>query len=538
MDQISNQKAQVQNEKRSDAQTKWVDAKIQSMSSEEKIGQLLILGFSGTTFTPQLKRILLEVKPGGLILFSRNIKSFKQLRRLNDDLQAFALKQGLPPYLIMIDQEGGSVTRVKISSPLPSALALSKTNNADFIRSYSATMAELLNRLGINMNLAPVLDVSDPSQNSFIGSRSFGKSSDSVSKLGIAFAEGQWEGGLIPTAKHFPGHGGLSADSHKVTPVKDVTREELMAVDGKPFTEYSQLPFPKAVMLGHVSYPKIDKSRFPAAFSSEIVGGLLREEINFTGIAITDDLEMAGANMVGTMEERTVQAVNAGNDMIMVAWSESRQKKAHQALLKATEKELLSISRVDQSLRRILTAKYLVQQKNAPYSGKALTRLQSRLAFLSKEVKKLSFQSALGEKLGLDLLNLSQDPIQVVSSDSKFYRTFKNALKRPSQHVFVSKNNISKVIAQINGQTPKNPFIFYVSGMGTARWISRLTPEAKMKAIVINTNQPGAINADDSYLKVVNINSPSPESGEWLAQYLNPLFRSPAADAEGVVSEL
>lgn len=499
----------------------WIQNQLDGMSLSSKLGQFLVVGISGKVFTKELDKQLTNLKPGGIILFSRNIQSFQQLRTLTEQLQAHAQRNKIPPYFIMLDQEGGSVTRVKIGTPLPSALALSKTNSPEFVRSYSNTMGELLNRLGINMNLAPVLDVSDPKSASFIGSRSFGKSNESVAKLGLAFAQGQWDAGVIPTAKHFPGHGGLNQDSHKVTPVKNISIEELISGEGFPFSQYAKLDFPTAIMLGHVSYPLIDQTRFPAAFSKEVATALLRERMEYKGLALTDDLEMAGAEMVGNMAQRTVQAFKAGNDMIMVAWSTNRQVSALKALEDGANRKEISEGRIQQSLIRILEAKFLALQKRSAYSMDSVTQLQRRLGQQSNEIKKLSFQSALSDPTSAIAFENSKDPIQIISSDEGFYRFFKKSFHGPSRFVKVTKGNIAKTIRSLNGHPSTQPFIFYVSGLGTARWLERLTLENKQQAIVINTNQPGAIKSAEDFLRVVHINSQSPESGGWLAHYLN-----------------
>lgn len=510
-----------------------IEEKLKSLSLEEKIGQLLVIGFSGKSLSSKTQILLNQIKPGSVILFSRNIGTYKQLRKFTEQLQATSQTYSKLPMLIMVDQEGGVVTRVKVGTSLPSALALAQTRHPQFIRSYSRTMGRLLNHLGINMNLAPVLDVSNPNEASFIGSRSFGRSPEEVSRLGVSFAQGQWDAGIIPTAKHFPGHGGLKTDSHKVTPLKNQTLNELIESDVKPFKAYTNLQFPTAMMLGHVGFPKIDQTGFPAAFSKKLNHDLLREYLNYDGLTITDDLEMAGAEKVGSISDRTIQAVLAGNDMIMVAWSEKRQLQAYNTLLKAVRSGGISEERINQSVKRILRAKKLVENKSLDYDLKEVEQSRKKLVELSKDVKRLSFQSALRRApFSSQALPTLGESIFVYSSDKTFFNYFKKTYLKTSQWIPLSKKNVKAKIHELNLRPTKTPFIFYVSGTGTARWLDRLTTENKRNAIVINSNQPGAIRNSKDFLKVVHINSTSPESGAWLADYLNKLdpLRIPTGD--------
>jgi len=498
-----------------------IEQKISQLTLEEKVGQLLVIGFPGKTLSPQALRLIEQIHPGSVILFSRNIKNYQQLHTLTRKLQDHSQKVTHLPLLIMLDEEGGVVTRVRVGSTLPSALALAQTKNPSFIRSYSKNLGALLNRLGINMNLAPVLDVSNPNASSFIGSRSFGQSPEEVAELGTSFALGQWDSGVIPTAKHFPGHGGLQTDSHKATPVKNLTLPELLQTDALPFHSFARMTIPSAMMLGHVSFPKIDPTGYPAAFSQKLNQGLLRDELNFHGLAITDDLEMAGAEKVGDISERTIQAVLAGNDMIMVAWSLNRQLQAYKTLLAAVWSGRISERRLNQSLRRIIYAKLLMQEKTLAYQPVEIERLRKKLITQVRDVKKLSFQSALQTKEGRSVLPQLPSSIEVYSSDRRFYENFQKSFMKASRWFPLSKSNVEDRIVRLNMKSEAEPFVFYVSGTGTARWLDQLNPVQKRAAIVINTNEPGAIKNPDDFLKVVQLNSSSPESGWWLAEYLN-----------------
>lgn len=494
-----------------------IEGIIHHMSLRQKVGQLLIFGYAGTTADGSLLRLLRDEQPGALITFGRNVKTLPQIATLNRQVQAWAKQKTGVPLLIMVDQEGGNVARLKVKGSLPSALALGETKDLELVQQYGEALGGLMHDLGFNVNLAPVLDLSDPFSISFIGPRSFGAQPKDVGRLAFAFARGLALGGVIPTAKHFPGHGGIMQDSHRETPKKLSTLEQLSESDLIPFQKFAGADFPRAVMMAHISYPQIDPSGTPAAFSRIFIHQILREKFHYNGLVITDDVEMAGADAAGSIEQRVVKAVEAGNDMVMVAWSVRRQRSAANALLNAVRNGRISEARIEESLRRILT--YKLQLERHENTAVKFANVERRLELLAEKVKRYNFLKTTSSNRQLRGSEIGRPAMVIFASDPRFYLTFRQSYGQNVKFVRLtrqSQDQLEEHLLQHPGQT----FIYYASGVETARWLNQLTGEVKKRIIVVNTNQPGLIDNRQNYSGVFQLNTSAPESGAWLAQFL------------------
>jgi beta-N-acetylhexosaminidase len=331
-----------------------LDALLGRLTLEQKVGQLLMVGFAGTEVDDEAKSLLQGPGVGGVCLFKRNILSAEQVKRLNAALRAL-VGTGIPPFLAL-DQEGGNVVRVQDGVPvLPSNMALGATGSPDLAYAAGQAQAYGLRRLGFNMNFAPVLDVNLNPRNPVIGIRSFGDSPADVAELGEAFVRGQQDGGLATVAKHFPGHGNTAADSHRALPVMHETPEELRA---------QLLPFESAIQAGldglmtaHVAVPNVSGDDLPATLSPRLLGGILRDELEYQGLVLTDELEMEAIAQRFGVGRAAVRAISAGADMVLVPWRPKRKAEARAALLEAVRTGELTAARVDESVRRILTLK-------------------------------------------------------------------------------------------------------------------------------------------------------------------------------------
>jgi beta-N-acetylhexosaminidase len=488
------------------------------LSLQQKVGQIFIFGYPSDTLTPAGTRLLSQVLPGGLIAFGRHIKNLEQIGKLNQDLQKLSLEKSGVPTLLMVDQEGGTVSRIHLSMPLPSALALGKVRDDALIENYGEVTGELLRSLGFQMNLAPVLDLSDPNSRTFIGNRSFGGDARAVSHLTTFYARGLAKAGIIPTAKHFPGHGGVSQDSHLTTPRKFSTIKELQDSDLKPFHEFEKIPFAKAVMLGHVSLPNADPSNMPAAFSHYILNDLLRGKVGFTGLAITDDVEMSGAAVAGSLGERVVKAFEAGNDMIMVAGSPASQLLAYNSLLKAVQTGRISQARLESSVQRILAAKAHIK----PFSFSKTLALSSakKLSLLAEAVTEKNFDSAAEPFDALRGYYNHNQKYLIFTSDTRFYSSFQDKIPRNTRLVRLTPQTLDSVNVLLR-QNPSSIAVYYASGLATARWLSGISASDKSRLIVINTNHAAAVENQAQFKAVFNVNTPAPESGAWLADFLS-----------------
>jgi beta-N-acetylhexosaminidase len=351
------------------------------LSLEDKVGQLFWIGFEGTTAGPALLRLLRDIRPGGLILFARNLAEASQVRDLNDALSR-ALR--LPPFLAL-DQEGGRVSRLRgLLGPTPTAAALAaRPDAAAAVRRFSEATARALRLLGFNVNFAPVLDLSDPAAQNGIGDRAFGTDGERVAALAGLFARTQIRAGILPVGKHFPGLGRAGADTHVTLPVIEAGAAELWETDLVPYRRLARvLPM---VMTGHACYPGLQHSdREPASLAREVIEGILRRRIGYRGLILTDDLEMGAVDQRMDGGEQALRALRAGNDGLMFCRSEERIREAFRAVVEAFRARWLKPARLDASLRRILALKrrHLAARRRARLTTRGLDRCRAAVAAL------------------------------------------------------------------------------------------------------------------------------------------------------------
>lgn len=327
------------------------------MSLEEKVGQLFILGFHGQDLSQGLKRTLRELKPGGIVVFKKNIGDLPKISELNRSAQMLSFQYSKTPLLIAVDQEGGIVTRIQMQPAQPSPQFVGKAKNSALTFSLGNEVGETLRKLGFNMNLAPVMDVVPANSKSFIGTRSFGSDPYLVSTLGVAFSQGLADAGVMPTAKHFPGSGDIVADPHLEKVIQTDEKNNFFNTHILPYKDFAEMSGVHAIMMSHVSYPELDSNGLPATFSRKIITNLLRTDLKFKGLVITDDLLMAGAKIHNTPGDSALAALRAGADLLMITWSRKSQTAAYQRVLKAFREKELTESRLNESLFRILLAK-------------------------------------------------------------------------------------------------------------------------------------------------------------------------------------
>lgn len=323
------------------------------MMSRDKIGQLFMIGFDGTTVTPELAAFIKEYKPGGVILFSRNLESAEQIIELTNELQACSPHA---PLLISIDQEGGRVSRLpKEFTIFPPCEVLGRCNSSELAYAAAATIAKELKAVGINMNMSPVLDVNSNPANPVIGDRAFGTTPEPVCELGLATVGGLQDHRVVACGKHFPGHGDTNADSHKELPIVAAPYERLEEIELPPF-RHAAAHGVATMMTAHVVYRALDDQR-PATLSPVIIGKLLREELHYDGVVLTDDLEMHAIIDHFGIEEATVQSILAGCDMPLICKDRNREVAAISALDKAVADGSITVERLEQSLARIARLK-------------------------------------------------------------------------------------------------------------------------------------------------------------------------------------
>lgn len=333
------------------------------MTLEQLAGQLLWCGW-GDAPEPEPRRyndhariLVEEIGVGGLVLFTRNLGAPAEIAALTDELRRHAI---LPP-LIGIDQEGGRVSRLPLPGLVfPGNLALGLIDDLDLTRRVMRSIGEQLAALGIDVDFAPSVDVNHNPRNPIIGVRSFGEDPELVSRHGVAAVAGFREAGVLPVLKHFPGHGDTAADSHLELPTLRVDRSRLDAIELRPFVAALAAGAP-AVMSTHILFPALDPE-LPSTLSRRILTGLLREELGFDGLIVTDCLEMKGIADHWGPEETAVLALEAGVDMLVVCHTLDTQRRMHRAICEAVCRRRLSEERLHQSVARVQRVRELVSR--------------------------------------------------------------------------------------------------------------------------------------------------------------------------------
>lgn len=341
---------------------------IKNITLDNKIGQLFIVGFMGTEISDSIVRLIKQLKIGGVILFSRNFRDLSQLIKLINDLQDCSLEYLNFPLFISIDQEGGRVSRLGTPfTQFPPCADLGTFNHENHTKQYASTLAKELRACGINMNYAPVLDILTNSENNVIGDRAIGSDPDLVAFHGNIVITEFLKQKLIPVAKHFPGHGETSVDSHIELPEIDTDIARLRAAEIIPFQKAIHNGL-EVIMTAHVKYHKVDPV-FPATLSKRILTELLKEELGFQGLILTDDLEMDAIQKHYSEEEIPVLAVKAGADCLLVCHSNSKQLAFIKGLKAGLSKGIITEKRIQESFKKIINIKkkYLIPYGKTDY---------------------------------------------------------------------------------------------------------------------------------------------------------------------------
>jgi len=329
------------------------------MTLEQKVGQVFMLGFDGTRLNASNRALIQDRHLGGVTLFGRNVKTGAQLAQLNSELQTVA---DPVPLFISVDQEGGLVVRVTSGATIfPGNMAIGATGDLDLARRVAEAAASELRGMGVNMDLAPVLDVNTNPLNPVIGVRSFGSSPARVAEFGVATIGALQAGGISAVGKHFPGHGDTHVDSHLDLPVVPHALDRLHAVELAPFKAAIQAGV-DGIMTAHVTVQALDdRAQVPATLSPAVLTGLLRDELGYPGLILTDALDMQAITQHRTAAEAAILAFEAGADMLLIAGidrEDRAQAGGGPATLQAAVKSgRISVERLEASVLRILETK-------------------------------------------------------------------------------------------------------------------------------------------------------------------------------------
>ena len=373
-------------------------------SLERKAGRLLFIGLPVATLDRHWRALLREVRPGGVILFGRNIESAEQVALLCAQIRD-AAGAGV---FVGVDQEGGLVDRFReICEPSPSAKAVRDAGRAELAQEFGKLTARVLRLLGFNMNFAPVLDLSGDNEENGLRARTFGVNPEMVSLLAGAYLDGMQAGRVVAVGKHFPGLGGSKVDSHRRLPVITKTWEEIFERDLVPFMD---LMFHRpgerlrAVMVSHAAFPDVSEflqawfrrsgdpstmqglHEFPATISGNVTARLLRLILKFDGLVITDDMEMGAVVQTLSVSEASLRAIEAGSDMVLICEHEANFVAARDRVVEAVRDERLSVRALDAASRRMDRALKLAGEPEQ-FDAEEFQAASRRIAQLKLDLK-------------------------------------------------------------------------------------------------------------------------------------------------------
>ncbi len=339
--------------------TQVAEQTLAHMTLEQKVGQVFMLGFEGTSLNESNRALINGLHLGGVTLFARNIDNATQLAQLDHNLQTIA---DPVPLFISVDQEGGLVVRVTDGATIfPGNMAVGATGDPQLAKQVAQASATELLAMGVNMDLAPVVDVNTNPLTPVIGVRSFGSNVDLVDQMAAQAVDGIQSMGVSAVAKHFPGHGDTSVDSHRDLPVVPYPLERLESLEFKPFQAAMKAGV-DGVMTAHLYLPQIEpRQDLPATLSHRVLTDILRDQLGYQGLILTDALDMEAIKKDRGAAEAAVDAFEAGADMLLIAGINSDDRMhlgdGPPALLAAVQSGRISEQRLNQSVLRILEAK-------------------------------------------------------------------------------------------------------------------------------------------------------------------------------------
>jgi beta-N-acetylhexosaminidase len=392
-----------------------VEEVLAQMSVEEKLGQLFMVFFDGTSYSPALEQTIQDLHVGGILIFHQNVGPVEELAAVIAAAQETAATTGAAiPLFVGVDHEGGLINRFGDRlTPFPGPMAIAATGSVENARAVAEVMSEELLALGINMNLAPVVDVNNNPKNPVIGSRAFASTPELVTSYGLAMIEGFQESHLIATAKHFPGHGDTTIDSHSALPVINKDLAQLQATELVPFAA-AIAAGTEVIMTAHVAVPPLTgDSELPATLSDAILVDLLRDEMGFEGLIAADSLGMGALDLRYGITQTASLAVDAGVDLLMFGADPGHtpveQYWVFENLLARVQAGELSEARLDESVRRILQAK----ARHGLLTSKPMLTVAPSAAELAGKIRTPE-HLALAEKISEQAVTLVKNDAQLL----------------------------------------------------------------------------------------------------------------------------
>lgn len=329
--------------------------KIEELSIEEKIGQMIIIGMETNYITERIKTMITKYKIGGIILYRKNFNTYQDMLNLITDLKNLN-KANKIPLFISIDQEGGRVNRMpKEIENLPSANKIATLGGIELLKESSKITGEVLRKSGYNLNFAPVLDIKRFSNEHSIGDRSYSDDKEIVARSGIAVMKELQNQGIISVIKHFPGHGATTSDSHYMLPIINTKIEKIEKEDMYPF-EQAIKNGADALLVGHLMI-RHETGIYPASLSRRFITKYLRKKYRYRGLIITDDLKMRAIRFLYGSDLAVRKAFEAGNDVIVFRYNHEDEKRVIEKIIKLVQNGRIKENRINRSVKRIINVK-------------------------------------------------------------------------------------------------------------------------------------------------------------------------------------
>lgn len=358
---------------------------LNSMSLEEKIGQLFMVRYEGIEQNAQLIKLIQKYKIGGVLLNPKGVEKVGELYNFIDSLKGYNSGNQVPLF-IAVEQEGGNFNKMPLElRRLPSAKASSSIGNKNLLYELGNITGEMLRKVGFNMNLAPVLDIDDSKNSNFIADRSFSSNPNIVASYGSVNMKGMNEQNIITAVKHFPGQGSVTMDSHSIIiPYTKKTLQKLEESDILPFREVMKNGA-DCMMVGHINLTKFNLFA-PATTSTKVISGLVRGKYKYDGVLMTDDLGMPCMDIQYGLKDATKRAIIAGNDILMIK-DMSRAESTIDYIIKIVNKEKISSDRIDQSVNRILNLKEKYASESAPLTSSDVEEINRKIENITNQIE-------------------------------------------------------------------------------------------------------------------------------------------------------
>ena len=490
----------------------------EAMTDEQALAQLFMFGWVGEEPSPLIMEWIVNRNIGGVKIFGWNTADTQRLARTVGEFQKASLEGAYNvPLLVATDQEGGWIRHVKGStSETPGNMAIGASGYPQDSYLSGYYIGKELALLGINMNFAPNVDLFTDRDSVLIGPRAFGSDPVSAGVLGAAFVRGQLDAGVIPTAKHYPGHGDTDLDSHGILPMIEITYDALWNRELIPYRMLAAEGIP-AIMSGHLAFPLTEAHNAPASLSSWFLNDVLRRRIGFSGIVVTDDLMMVGAtSYMGSLSRTAKQAIIAGNDIIMFSSTPLLNDTVWNFLLSSMKEEEDFRSIVRTSARRVLELKlkYLRGESSVPYIPDS-ARIEAELPdpegsafFLNLAARSVTYVKPVPAEIAFPVKPEEAGRVLLAGRYSDFFYYGRLAFPNSSSYYFSSASDPADIIAYArNADT-----VIFCLAENTDLRVLRNIQQLNKKVIVLSILSPVHIESVPWVTGAVAVYSYAPES--------------------------